>query len=161
MGRWMAHTGDEACRFSQCVPVSAHDPASVCVAEGVLDGECWGLSLRQFTQLSPHEQVLLLVPEDCNASDVAAATAARVAKLVAAVVSPDDRQQLLVGLVREDAPRHLPWCVHIFERLRLQRQVRIFTLYATSPTVCKFLPSRSWVQARTFLSPVSSCSTAM
>ena len=88
-------------------------------------GDCWGLSLRHFAKLSPHEQVLLLVPEECSVSDVAAATAARVAKLIAAAVPPEDRQQLLVGLVREDAPRHLPWCVHIFERLRLQRQVRV------------------------------------
>jgi len=99
-------------------------PASA-AAEGVLDGESWGLTLRQFTQLSPHEQVLLLVPQDCSASDAAAATAARVAKLIAAAVPSENRQQLLVGLVQEDAPRHLPWCMPIFERLRLQRQVRV------------------------------------
>lgn len=104
---------------------TASVPASLCAAEGVLDGESWGLSVRQFTHLSPHEQVLLLVPQDCTASDVAAATAARVAKLTAAAVPSEDRQQLLVGLVQEDGPRHLPWCVHIFERLRLQRQVRV------------------------------------
>lgn len=148
MGGWMTHTGDEAYMCFWCVPVSAHDPASVCVAEGVLNGECWGLSLQHFTQLSPREQVLLLVPEDCNASDVAAATAARVAKLVAAAVPPGDRQQLLVGLVQEDAPRHLPWCVHIFERLRLQRQVRIFSLCATSPTICNVGHQEAWFQAR-------------
>lgn len=95
-----------------------------------MDGESWGLSLSQFTQLSSREQVLLLVPEGDAAAAVeaAAATAHRVAKLIAASVQPGDRQQLLMGLVQADAPRHLPWCVHIFERLRLQRQVRILTL---------------------------------
>lgn len=118
------------------VVVSAHDTGSICAAEGVLDGESWGLSVRQFMHLSPHEQVLLLVPQDCTASDVAAATAARVAKLTAAAVPSEDRQQLLVGLVQEDAPRHLPWCVHIFERLRLQRQVRVSPHPQAPPFLC-------------------------
>ena len=102
-----------------------------------MDGESWGLSLSQFTQLSPVEQVLLLVPEGESASDAAAAAAHRVAKLIAVSVQPEGRQQLLVGLVQEDAPRHLPWCVHIFERLRLQRQVRVSTLLPhPSPPCC-------------------------
>ena len=102
-----------------------------------MDGESWGLSLSQFTQLSPVDQVLLLVPEGESASDAAAAAAHRVAKLIAASVQPEGRQQLLVGLVQEDAPRHLPWCVHIFERLRLQRQVRVSTLLPhPSPPCC-------------------------
>ena len=68
-----------------------------------------------------------MVPEGNAAPDGAAATAHRVAKLIAVTVQPEGRQQLLMGLVQEDAPRHLPWCVHIFERLRLQRQVSIST----------------------------------
>ena len=103
---------------------SAHHHFSMYPAEGAIDSESWGLSLSQFTQLRPHEQVLLLVPEGATGPDVAAATAHRLAKLIAVTVQPQGRQQLLVGLVQEDAPRHLPWCVHIFERLRLQRQVR-------------------------------------
>lgn len=119
-----------------------------------MDGQSWGVSLSQFTQLSPHEQVLLLVPEgDAAAVDAAAATAHRLAKLIAASVQPEDRQQLLMGLVQEDAPRHLPWCVHIFERLRLQRQVRISmishpatpphptALYPASPHLTPSLPT--------------------
>ena len=98
-----------------------------------MDGEAWGLSLSQFTQLSPKEQVLLLVPEGVSPSEGAAATAQRVAKLMAVTVQPEQRQQLLVGLVQEDAPRHLPWCVHMFERLRLQRQVRIVFPIPSAP----------------------------
>ena len=107
-----------------------------------MDGESWGLSLSQFTSLSSREQVLLLVPEGDAAAAVeaAAATAHRVAKLIAASVQPGDRQQLLVGLVQEGAPRHLPWCVHIFERLRLQRQVRLSVLSCPGPHPTSCLP---------------------
>lgn len=89
-----------------------------------MDGASWGVSLTQFKQLSHHDQVLLLVPEGELGPEAAAATAQRIAKLVGATVDPKQRQQLLAGLVAEDAGRHLPWCTHMFERLRLQRQVR-------------------------------------
>lgn len=88
-----------------------------------MDGEAWGVSLSQFKQLPPHDQVALLVPEGDLTPDAAAATAHRVAKLVGATIHPNLRHQLLAGLIGEEAGRHLPWCVHIFERLRLQRQV--------------------------------------
>ncbi|DBB06293.1 hypothetical protein WJX77_007210 [Trebouxia sp. C0004] len=91
--------------------------------EGAMDGEAWGVSLSQFMQLPPHDQVLLLVPEGKLTPDAAAATAHRVAKLVGATVHPKLRHELLTGLIGEEAGRHLPWCAHIFERLRLQRQV--------------------------------------
>ena len=117
-----------------------------------MDSESWGLSLSQFTQLSPREQVLLLVPEGDTAPDVAAATAHRVAKLMAVTVQPEGRQQLLVGLVQEDAPRHLPWCVHIFERLRLQRQVRATTMLPY-PTPSYPTPSPPHLPAVVLLPP--------
>ncbi|KAL0036267.1 hypothetical protein WJX79_010808 [Trebouxia sp. C0005] len=91
--------------------------------EGAMDGEAWGVSLSQFKQLPPHDQVLLLVPEGELTPDAAAATAHRVAKLVGATIHAKLRHELLAGLIGEDAERHLPWCAHIFERLRLQRQV--------------------------------------
>ena len=49
-----------------------------------MDGEAWGLSLRDFRQLSPHDQVMLLVPERGLDADAAASTAQRVAKLSSA-----------------------------------------------------------------------------
>ena len=49
-----------------------------------MDGEAWGLSLKEFRQLSPHDQVLLLVPEGKLDWDTAASTAQRVAKLISA-----------------------------------------------------------------------------
>ncbi len=88
-----------------------------------MDGEAWGVSLSQFKQLPPHDQVVLLVPEGDLTPDAAAATAQRVAKLVGATIHPKLRHELLAGLIGEEAWRHLPWCAHIFERLRLQRQV--------------------------------------
>ena len=88
-----------------------------------MDGEAWGLSLRQFKQLTPQDQLLLLIPEGELGPDAAAATAQRIAKLVGSTVHPKLRHQLLASIIAEDAGRHLPWCVHIFERLRLQRQV--------------------------------------
>lgn len=99
-----------------------------------MDGEAWGVSLSQFKQLPPHDQVVLLVPEGDLTPDAAAATAQRVAKLVGATIHPKLRHQLLAGLIGEDAGRHLPWCVHIFERLRLQRQVRS-ALFSFLPTL--------------------------
>lgn len=97
----------------------------VCAAEGATEGKSWGLSLSQFKQLSPQEQVLLLIPEGEATSEDAAATAQRAAKLMAVSAKPQDTQQLLVELVKADAARHLPWLAHIFERLRLQRQVNL------------------------------------
>lgn len=102
-----------------------------------MDGEAWGVSLSQFKQLPPHDQVLLLVPEGELTPDAAAATAHRVAKLMGATIHPKLRHELLTGLIGEDAGRHLPWCVHIFERLRLQRQVRSALL--SSPILQLFL----------------------
>ena len=104
-----------------------------------MEGKSWGMSLSQFKQLSPQEQILLLIPEGEATSADAAATAQRAAKLIAVTVEPHDRQQLLVGLVRGDAARHLPWLVHIFERLRLQRQVGLPLLHL--PEFLLHLPS--------------------
>jgi hypothetical protein len=99
-----------------------------------MDGEAWVVSLSQFKQLPPHDQVVLLVPEGDLTPDAAAATAHRVAKLVGATIHPKLRHELLAGLIGEEAGRHLPWCAHIFERLRLQRQVRS-ALFSFLPTL--------------------------
>lgn len=90
-----------------------------------MDGESWGVSLSQFKQLGPQEQVLLLVPAGTLDSECAAASAQRIAKLMSATLEPLQRQHLLTSLISQDAARHLPWVVHIFERLRLHRQVRL------------------------------------
>ena len=91
-----------------------------------MDGKAWGLSLRDFRQLSPHDQVLLLVPEGELDADTAASTAQRAAKLISATLPAQQRYQLLVSLVEEDGSKHLAWAVHLFERLRLQKQVGDF-----------------------------------
>ena len=92
-------------------------------AEGAMDGDAWELSLREFRKLTPHDQVLLVIPEGTLDPEGAASTAQRVARLITAVLAPQQRKQLLVELVEEDGARHLAWLVHLFERLRLQRQV--------------------------------------
>ena len=94
------------------------------VAEGSATDNCERVSLSQFRQLSAPEQILLLTSERDTTSEAAAASAQRVAKLMAVTVEPAGRQQLLVELVQQDAACHLPWLVHVFERLRLQRQVQ-------------------------------------
>ena len=62
--------------------------------------------------------------EGCS-QEAAAGTAQRVAKLIGATVEPQARLALLVSLVEAHAAGHLPWLVHVFEWLRLQRQVSL------------------------------------
>lgn len=112
-----------------------------------MDGEAWGVSLSQFKQLPPHDQVLLLVPEGELTPDAAAATAHRVAKLVGATIHAKLRHELLAGLIGEDAERHLPWCAHIFERLRLQRQVRLSSPHLPCSSSKQVCPMRLLMKA--------------
>ena len=113
-----------------CRPLSRYAPTQVpthphqLTADVQRDGEEWALGVAAFQQLEPMQQVLFLIPADHPDAATAAATAQRVAKYLAAVHRPHKRQHLLVRLVAEDPAASLVWVVHIFERLRLQQQVR-------------------------------------
>ena len=97
------------------------------------------MSLDSFQQLQPLQQIQFLVPSELPDSATAAATAQRVAKYLAAVHPPQVRQGLLGQLVAEDPATHLPWLVHLFERLRLQQQVPAFMTTAAVIVVVMIL----------------------
>ena len=84
------------------------------------------MSLAAFQKLEPMQQLQFLIPPEHPDADAAAATAQRVAKYLGEVHKPHKRQHLLIRLVAEEPSIHLVWMVHLFERLRLQKQVQLF-----------------------------------
>lgn len=123
-------------------------PLAVVSAEVPMrDEQSWAMSWSTFQQLQPLEQLQFLIPAQLPDPAEAAATAQRAAKYLAAVHQPQARQQLLVQLVAQDPATHLPWLVHIFERLRLQQQVQCF-----KSASCPVLLTHTWLCISTSIS---------